>query len=66
MGGHTKTEGLATDISADAREYETQRAGIATSSEEEEEDLGPEAPVVEAPPLTSDDAAGRLVGGDAA
>ena len=53
MGAHTKTEGLASDISADAREFEAARAGIATSSEEEEEqEEGPEAaPEHEAPAL---------------
>ena len=48
LGAHTKTEGLASDISADAREFEAARAGIAASSEEEEEEE--EAPEAEAAP----------------
>lgn len=55
LGSHTKTESLATDISADAREYEEARAGIMPEAEqeEEEEDTGPEeAPVLDAPPMT--------------
>ena len=54
-GSHTKTEGLATDMSADAREYETARAGLSVSEgEEEEEEALPEGVSVQpvAPPLT--------------
>jgi hypothetical protein len=58
-GPHTKTESLGGDIAADAREYETARAGLSGSSEEEEEEEEGEEALPEgvtlqpvAPPLT--------------
>ncbi len=55
-GAHTKTEGLATDMSQDAREFEAARAGLSVSEEEEEEEEEevPEGVAVQpvAPPLT--------------
>jgi hypothetical protein len=54
-GPHTKTEGLDSDIAADAREYDAARAGLSASEEEEaEEEELPEGVAVQpvAPPLT--------------
>jgi hypothetical protein len=53
-GPHTKTEGLGSDIAADAREYDAARAGLSMSEEEAEQEELPEGVAVQpvAPPLT--------------